>query len=207
MPKRKTINTIDSDTSQEQVEDKNVVSDTNAAGNTDASNDESTTDTEQVDDAADDTNNGSNTEQGDDAADDTNNGSDTSQGDDTTDTSDESQEDDTDEVDDPAKLLAALRRARTEAKNLRIRAKTAERVAAQYTAAAEVGLALTWASRLQGDTPEALKADAEEFIKAVGSVAPPRLQGLPDDGVARGGSNEPAEERDLTVIGSRMYSN
>lgn len=203
MTKRKTINTIDSDTSQEQVEDKNVVSDTDASDNTDASNTESTTETntDQVDDAADDTNNGSDTEQVDDAADDT------GQGDDTTDTSDESQEDDTDEVDDPSKLLAALRRARSEAKNLRVRAKAAEKIAAQYTAAAEVGLALTWASRLQGDTHEQLKADAAEVVKVVGSITPPRLQGLPDDGVARGGSNEPAEERDLTVIGSRMYQN
>lgn len=108
--------------------------------------------------------------------------------------------------DDPKKLAAALRRVRSEAKNLRTRAKAAERVAAQYEAAAEAGLALTWATRLQGDTPEQIKADAVTLVKAVGTAAP-SLRALPDDGIDRSGSQGPAEENDLGAIGSRMYSN
>jgi hypothetical protein len=53
----------------------------------------------------------------------------------------------------------------SERTELSTRAATAERRAAQYEAAAAAGLPLDMAGRVQGDTPEAMAADAKELAK------------------------------------------
>lgn len=93
---------------------------------------------------------------------------------------------------DAAKALERVRKATAEAKAMRERAKLAEEkvVTLEATAAEtatlkqqlmrtevalELGLPMTIAKRLQGDTPEAMRADAEELLTQMQPKAPARV--------------------------------
>lgn len=128
------------------------------------------------------------------------------EGDDEADTDDADEADDTGDDVDPGreteKLVAKLRKKNSENQKLRARAVAAETELLQYRVAEEIGLPLQFAKRLKGDTEEALKADAEEFLKLVPTASV--LGFVPDDG-RRSGVEGTVKEPSLSEIGARIY--
>lgn len=117
-------------------------------------------------------------------------------------------------------LQDKVRKVNRENQNLRARAKEAEeqlaardtsRVEAleakleRYEVAAQVGLPLEWAVRLQGDSRDALLKDATELAKVV-TKRPRTSGGFPADGHGITPENG-AEAKSLTEIGEAMYRN
>lgn len=135
------------------------------------------------------------------------------------DTSSQEQEDDDSQVDDDSsdddeddsprdediqKLIRKNRKTNRENQKLRERATAAEHKLAQFMAAQETGLPADMALRLQGSTPEELKADAEK-LKEFFSNRRFVPGGLPSDGVRFGSDEGDSAETDLTKIGARIY--
>lgn len=121
---------------------------------------------------------------------------------------DEDEDDDEDvaaETGQDAALLKRLRRKNREAKGLRERATTAELKLAKYDVAAQTGLPLDLAMRLQGSTAEELTADAEKLLELVGKKH--RIPGAPPATGDRQGDFRvtPETETDLGKIGARIY--
>lgn len=110
---------------------------------------------------------------------------------------------------DAERLLSKLRKKNGENQKLRARAIDAETRATQaesklmrYKVAAELNLPLHLAERLKGDSVEALKQDAEEFLQ---HIAPASVLGfVPDDGRRSGISGETTTPS-LSEIGARIY--
>jgi DsbC/DsbD-like thiol-disulfide interchange protein len=102
-------------------------------------------------------------------------------------------------------LLKKLRKKNRESKGLRERATTAELKLAKYDVAAQTGLPLDLAMRLQGSTAEELTRDAETLLGLVGRKA--RIPGAPPaTGDRQGGFRaNPDSETDLGKIGARIY--
>ncbi|AHI04378.1 hypothetical protein CFAL_12020 (plasmid) [Corynebacterium falsenii DSM 44353] len=122
---------------------------------------------------------------------------------------DDSSDDDDDEDDSPRdediqKLIRKNRKTNRENQKLRERATAAEHKLAQFMAAQETGLPADMALRLQGSTPEELKADAEK-LKELFSNRRFVPGGLPGDGVRFGSDEGDSTETDLTKIGARIY--
>lgn len=121
---------------------------------------------------------------------------------------DDSSDDDDDDVsrrdEDFQRLIRKNRKVNRENQKLRERATAAERKVLQFEAAQEAGLPLEMAVRLQGSTPEELKADAE---KLKGLVVNRRFVpgGLPGDGIRYGSDSGDETETDLGKIGARIY--
>lgn len=102
-------------------------------------------------------------------------------------------------------LLKKLRKKNRESKGLRERATTAELKLAKYDVAAQTGLPLDLAMRLQGSTAEELQQDAETLLGLVGkkNLVP---GGLPVTGDRQGDFEaKPENETDLGKIGARIY--
>lgn len=136
-------------------------------------------------------------------------------------------DDDRDEPDwrkdfDAGKAHDRIRKLQSESKNLRERAKDAEKKAAsldditkerdsiaaenlRLSVGYELGLPLALAKRLNGSSREELIADAEELVKIAGAGVP--RQRKPVEALRSGGEGDKEpEETDLSKIGSRMYS-
>lgn len=114
---------------------------------------------------------------------------------DTTD-EDESQDRDTE------KLVAKLRKKNSENQKLRARATEAETKLMRYRVASEIDFPMHLAERLQGNTPEELKKDAENLLQ---HLAPASVLGfVPDDG-RRSGVEGEVKTPSLSEIGARMY--
>ena len=121
---------------------------------------------------------------------------------------------------DPDKAADRIRKLQSEAKNLRERAKTAEKkvgdvdtltkerdgLAAdnlRLTIGYELGLPMALAKRLQGATREELIADADELVKIAGARPVARK---PVEALRGGGEPErEPEETDVRKIGARMF--
>lgn len=103
---------------------------------------------------------------------------------------------------DAEKLVAKLRKKNTENQKLRARATDAESKLMRFEVASELGLPLHLAERLKGDSREALKADAEEFLQ---HISPASVLGfVPDDG-RRTGVQGDVKTPSLSEIGERIY--
>lgn len=110
---------------------------------------------------------------------------------------------------DAERLLSKLRKKNGENQKLRSRAIDAETRAEQaesklmrYQVAAELNLPLHLAERLKGDSVEALKQDAEDFLQ---HIAPASVLGFaPDDGRRSGVAGETTTPS-LSEIGARIY--
>lgn len=115
------------------------------------------------------------------------------------------EEDSTDDASrdrDAEKLVAKLRKKNTENQKLRARATDAESKLMRFEVASELGLPLHLAERLKGDSREALKADAEEFLQ---HISPASVLGfVPDDG-RRTGVQGDVKTPSLSEIGERIY--
>lgn len=134
---------------------------------------------------------------------------------------------DTDEPDDwrgdfdPQRAQSRIRKLQNEAKNLRERAKTAEKAVEDVSekdrtiqqlqadnlrlqVGYELGLPHKLAARLSGATRDELIADAQELLQLVGTPAPaPRK---PAEALRGGGQPDmPPEETDVDKIGARMF--
>lgn len=82
------------------------------------------------------------------------------------------------------------------------RAEQAESKLMRYQVAAELNLPLHLAERLKGDSVEALKQDAEDFLQ---HIAPASVLGFaPDDGRRSGVAGETTTPS-LSEIGARIY--
>ncbi|MBC3186372.1 hypothetical protein H7347_07265 [Corynebacterium sp. zg-331] len=121
---------------------------------------------------------------------------------------DEAEDTDTEEdtSEDVVKLHRQLRKKNSENKALRARAVEAERKLLQRDVADEVGLPLGMATRLVGDTREALVEDAKALLSQFEqrSFIP---GAVPRDGLRRGDvrATRPEDETDLSKIGNRIY--
>lgn len=140
-------------------------------------------------------------------------------------------EQDTDESDDGddgepeqwdhARALAKIRKANAEAKAQRERAKAAEAKAAtldevtrerdalraqanRYQIAAETGLDPFLASRLQGDTLEEMREDAQALLEHVAPLAPPSQAPRSGQSAPRGPQTPQVETSDQ--IAARMFA-
>lgn len=100
-------------------------------------------------------------------------------------------------------LRRSLTRKNKENETLRARAKTAEGKLARYEAAANAGLPIDLAGRLQGETPQELEADAKKLIEQFGLRH--LIQDTVKDGVGRSSSGNEEDNLSLSQLGARIY--
>lgn len=134
----------------------------------------------------------------------------------------EGKEADSPEEWDHARALAKIRKANAEAKAQRQRAKAAEEKAAtvddltrerdelarkvhRLEVAAEYGLDPRLAARLQGNTPEEMRQDAQELLEMFAPRTPPTQKPRTGDGTAPRQQAERTETTDEAA--KRMFAN
>lgn len=93
--------------------------------------------------------------------------------------------------------MTSQQKIEARATQLEARATAAERVVAQYAAATKAGISLEFASRLVGDTPEELAADAEKLKQLVAG-------GQRFEGRVNGGARSPVPANDMDALIRRM---
>lgn len=123
-------------------------------------------------------------------------------------TADEAASEDDDEGEDeefPPAARKALTKVRREARSLRERLHAAESRAMRAEVAAELGIAPELASRLTGDSVEAMKADAESLLTALGIRPANTPPGMPRESTPTPspGDDRPASLDDLAA---RIYA-
>lgn len=112
-------------------------------------------------------------------------------------------DDDEDSGQETKALRRSLTRKNRENETLRARAKTAEGKLARYEAAANAGLPIDLAERLQGETPQELEADAKKLIEQFGLRH--LIHDTVKDGVGRSPSGSEEDNLSLSQLGAKIY--